>query len=83
MASLATVVAPSFTDRGAKYFGCRKCYELTRVSCREAHQAERLERVFFPDRMDLWLELAKGSRVGKSSRGGPPTLTAFWSGQST
>jgi hypothetical protein len=27
---------------GAKYFGCRKCYDLTYRSCQEAHQNERL-----------------------------------------
>jgi hypothetical protein len=27
---------------GAKYFGCRKCHELTYRSCQEAHQTERL-----------------------------------------
>jgi hypothetical protein len=27
---------------GAKYFGCRKCHDLTYRSCQEAHQAERL-----------------------------------------
>jgi len=27
---------------GAKYFGCRKCHELTYRSCQEAHQSERL-----------------------------------------
>lgn len=27
---------------GARYFGCRKCYDLTYRSCQEAHQAERL-----------------------------------------
>ena len=26
----------------AKYFGCRKCYDLTYRSCQEAHQNERL-----------------------------------------
>src|SRR5262249_40379452 len=27
---------------GAKYFGCRKCHDLTYRSCQEAHQTERL-----------------------------------------
>jgi hypothetical protein len=27
---------------GAKYFGCRKCHDLTYRSCQEAHQAERV-----------------------------------------
>jgi hypothetical protein len=27
---------------GAKYFGCRKCHDLTYRSCQEAHQSERL-----------------------------------------
>jgi hypothetical protein len=27
---------------GAKYFGCRKCHNLTYRSCQEAHQSERL-----------------------------------------
>jgi len=27
---------------GAKYFGCRKCHDLTYRSCQEAHQRERL-----------------------------------------
>jgi hypothetical protein len=27
---------------GTKYFGCRKCYDLTYRSCQEAHQTERL-----------------------------------------
>jgi len=27
---------------GARYFGCRKCHDLTYRSCQEAHQAERL-----------------------------------------
>jgi hypothetical protein len=26
----------------AKYFGCRRCYDLTYRSCQEAHQTERL-----------------------------------------
>src|SRR4051794_643476 len=26
----------------ARYFGCRKCYDLSYRSCREAHQAERV-----------------------------------------
>ena len=26
---------------GAKYFGCRKCHDLTYRSCQEAHQTER------------------------------------------
>jgi hypothetical protein len=27
---------------GGKYFGCRKCHQLTYRSCQEAHQKERL-----------------------------------------
>lgn len=27
---------------GARYFGCRKCHDLTYRSCQEAHQAERV-----------------------------------------
>jgi hypothetical protein len=27
---------------GAKYFGCRKCHDLTYRSCQEAHQTERV-----------------------------------------
>jgi hypothetical protein len=27
---------------GAKYFGCRKCHDLTYRSCQQAHQIERL-----------------------------------------
>jgi hypothetical protein len=27
---------------GARYFGCRKCHDLTYESCQEAHQSERL-----------------------------------------
>lgn len=27
---------------GARYFGCRKCHDLTYRSCQEAHQVERL-----------------------------------------
>jgi hypothetical protein len=27
---------------GAKYFGCRKCHDLTYRSCQEAHRTERL-----------------------------------------
>ena len=27
---------------GARYFGCRKCHDLTYRSCQEAHQTERL-----------------------------------------
>jgi hypothetical protein len=31
-----------YLSPGAKYFGCRKCHDLTYRSCQEAHQAERL-----------------------------------------
>ena len=27
---------------GARYFGCRKCHDLTYRSCQEAHQSERM-----------------------------------------
>lgn len=42
---------------GAKYFGCRKCHDLTYRSCQEAHQEERLfDRI---ERMERWMETAE------------------------
>jgi len=35
-------VGKLYCPPGAKYFGCRKCHELTYRSCQEAHQRERL-----------------------------------------
>jgi hypothetical protein len=31
-----------YLPSGARYFGCRKCHDLTYKSCQEAHQLERL-----------------------------------------
>lgn len=33
-----------YVPSGAKYFGCRKCHDLTYQSCQEAHQAARMFR---------------------------------------
>ena len=33
-----------YLPTGARYFGCRKCYDLTYRSCQQAHQMERLFR---------------------------------------
>ena len=39
---------------GARYFGCRKCHDLTYRSCQEAHQEERLfGRI---ERMERYME---------------------------
>jgi hypothetical protein len=35
-------VGKLYLPPGAKYFGCRKCHDLTYRSCQEAHQAERV-----------------------------------------
>ena len=35
-------VGKVYLPPGAKYFGCRKCHDLTYRSCQEAHQTERL-----------------------------------------
>ncbi len=42
---------------GAKYFGCRKCHDLTYRSCQEAHQEERLFASI--GRMEEWLDTVK------------------------
>ncbi|GAB6167484.1 hypothetical protein JCM19992_34840 [Thermostilla marina] len=34
--------AKLYLPPGAKYFGCRKCHDLTYRSCQEAHREERL-----------------------------------------
>jgi hypothetical protein len=34
--------AKLYLPPGAKYFGCRKCHDLTYRSCQEVHQTERL-----------------------------------------
>jgi hypothetical protein len=35
-------VGKLYLPPGARYFGCRKCHDLTYRSCQEAHKAERL-----------------------------------------
>lgn len=35
-------VGKIYLPPGAKYFGCRKCHDLTYTSCQEAHKTERL-----------------------------------------
>ena len=42
---------------GAKYFGCRKCHDLTYRSCQEAHQEERLFASI--GRMEAWMDTLK------------------------
>lgn len=37
-------VGKLYLPSGARYFGCRKCYDLTYRSSQEAHQAERMAR---------------------------------------
>jgi hypothetical protein len=43
---------------GARYFGCRKCHDLTYRSCQEAHEAERVfgRLGFGPEVARLFLE---------------------------
>jgi hypothetical protein len=42
-------VGKLYLPPGKKYFGCRKCYNLTYQSCQEAHEDERQEA-----RMERW-----------------------------
>ena len=42
---------------GAKYFGCRKCHDLTYRICQEAHQEERLFASI--GRMEAWQDTLK------------------------
>jgi hypothetical protein len=41
---------------GAKYFGCRKCHDLTYRSCQEAHKPDPYERI---DQLKRWLDALK------------------------
>jgi len=45
---------------GAKYFGCRRCHDLTYRSCQEAHQEERLFASI--RRMEEWLDTLKNQQ---------------------
>ena len=45
---------------GARYFGCRKCHDLTYRSCQEAHQAERLLGSIAG--MECWLHSQKSQK---------------------
>ncbi len=46
-------VGKLYLPPGARYFGCRRCYDLTYRSCQEAHQEERLFASM--GRMEEWL----------------------------
>jgi hypothetical protein len=41
--------AKLYLPNGAKYFGCRKCYNLTYSSCNESHKNENLFRLLAKD----------------------------------
>lgn len=49
-------VAKLHLPPGARYFGCRKCYDLTYQSCQEAHAGDLVDRI---DRMENWMEALK------------------------
>jgi hypothetical protein len=50
-------VGKLYLPPGERYFGCRKCHDLTYRSCQEAHQEERLFASI--GRTEKWLDTLK------------------------